>query len=58
MHSTGPAVTGAQAAGKDSQNNVGMVPPAAGAGRNLQRLLERGLGRRGGERVGSAHESV
>jgi len=34
------------------------VPPAAGAGRNLQRLLERGLGRRRGERVGSANESV
>jgi len=27
---------------KDSQNNVGIVPVAAGAGDNLQRLLARG----------------
>ena len=31
---------------------VGMVPSAAGAGSNLQRLLERGLGRRRGESNG------
>jgi hypothetical protein len=44
--------------GRIHRDNVGKVPPAAGAGRNLQRLLERGLGRRRGERVGSTNESV
>jgi hypothetical protein len=44
--------------GRIHRDNIGKVPPAAGAGRNLQRLLERGLGRRRGERVGSTHESV
>ncbi len=55
----GTAVTGAQARREGfTENNVGKVPLAVGAGRNLQRLLERGLGRRRGERVGSANESV
>jgi hypothetical protein len=31
--------------GRIHRDNVGKVPPAAGAGRNLQRLHERGLGR-------------
>jgi len=31
------------------RDNVGKVPPAAGAGSNLQRLHERGLGRSRGE---------
>ena len=44
--------------GRIGRDNVGKVPPAAGAGRNLQSLLERGLGRRRGERVGSTNESV
>src|ERR1019366_124588 len=44
--------------GRIHRDNVGKVPLAAGAGRNLQRLLERGLGRRRGERVGSTNESV
>ena len=35
--------------GRIHRDNVGKVPPAAGAGRNLQRLLERGLGRSRGE---------
>ena len=35
--------------GRIRRDNVGKVPPAAGAGSNLQRLLERGLGRRRGE---------
>ena len=35
--------------GRIHRDNVGKVPLAAGAGRNLQRLLERGLGRRRGE---------
>ena len=29
--------------GRIHRDNVGKVPPAAGAGRNLQRLLERGF---------------
>jgi len=37
---------------------VGKVPLAAGAGSNLQRLLERGLGRSRGERTGLTNESV
>ena len=44
--------------GRIHRDNVGKVLLAAGAGSNLQRLLERGLGRRRGERVGSTHESV
>ena len=44
--------------GRIHRDNVGKVPPAAGAGSNLQRLLARGLGRRRGERVGSTNESV
>ena len=35
--------------GRIHRDNVGKVPLAAGAGSNLQRLLERGLGRRRGE---------
>jgi hypothetical protein len=35
--------------GRIHRDNVGKVPPAAGAGSNLQRLHERGLGRSGGE---------
>jgi hypothetical protein len=35
--------------GRIHRDNVGKVPSAAGAGSNLQRLLERGLGRRKGE---------
>jgi hypothetical protein len=47
------AVIGAQATkGRIRRDNVGMVPPAAGAGSNLQRLLARGLGRRRGEPSG------
>jgi len=38
--------------GRIHRDNVGKVPPAAGAGSNLQRLLERGLGRRRGEPEG------
>ena len=44
--------------GRIHRDNVGKVPGTAGAGSNLQRLLERGLGRRRGERVGSTNESV
>ena len=36
--------------------SIGKVPPAAGAGRHLQGLLEPGLGRRRRERVGSTNE--
>src|ERR1700730_12256461 len=35
--------------GRIHRDNVGKVPPAAGAGSNRQRLPERGLGRRRGE---------
>jgi hypothetical protein len=35
--------------GRIHRDNVGKVPPAAGAGSNLQRLHERGLGRSRGE---------
>ena len=46
----GTAVAEAQAPREGfTEINVGKVPPAAGAGRNLQRLLERGSGRRRGE---------
>src|SRR5450756_2348407 len=38
--------------GRIHRDNVGKVPLAAGAGSNLQRLLERGLGRRRGEPSG------
>jgi len=38
--------------GRIRRDNVGKVPLAAGAGSNLQRLLERGLGRRRGETNG------
>jgi hypothetical protein len=35
--------------GRIHKDNVGKIPSAAGAGRNLQRLHERGLGRSRGE---------
>ena len=38
--------------GRIHRDNVGKVPWAAGAGSNLHRLLERGLGRRRGEPIG------
>jgi hypothetical protein len=38
----GPLGHGLRHLRKDSQNNVGKVPLAAGAGSNLQRLLKRG----------------
>jgi hypothetical protein len=38
--------------GRIHRDNVGRVPSAAGAGSNLQRLLNRGLGRRRGETNG------
>src|SRR5215470_2373428 len=38
--------------GRIHRDNVGKVPSTAGAGSNLRRLLERGLGRRIGESIG------
>ena len=38
--------------GRIRRDNVGKVPPAAGAGSNLQRLLARGISRRRGEPSG------
>ena len=59
MHSEGPPGHGLRHLRKDSQNNVGIVPVAAGAGSNLHRLLERGLQAEGEERhTGLANESV
>jgi hypothetical protein len=49
----GTAVAGAQAPREGfAEITSGWFPPAAGAGSNLQRLLERGLGRRRGESNG------
>jgi hypothetical protein len=42
MHSVGPPGHGTRHLRKDSQNNVGKIPLAAGAGSNLRRLHERG----------------
>ncbi|PYX78027.1 MAG: hypothetical protein DMG70_33095 [Acidobacteria bacterium] len=39
--------------GRIHRDNVGKVPSVAGAGSNLHKLLERGLGRRRGEPNGT-----
>ena len=46
MHSVEPPGQGLRHLGKESQNNVGKVPSAAGASSNLQRLLETRLNNR------------
>jgi len=44
--------------GRIHRDNVGKILLAAGAGSNLQRLLERGFGRRRGKPAGLTNESV
>ena len=59
MHSVNPPGYGLKHHRKDSQNNVGIVLVAAGAGDNLQRLLARGTEAEGREsHMGLANESV
>jgi hypothetical protein len=42
MHSVGPPGQGLRHLGKESQNNVGKILLAAGAGSNLRRLFKGG----------------
>jgi hypothetical protein len=54
-----PPGYGVQHPRKDSQNNVGKLPWAAGTGYNLQGLSERGPKAEGGESpMGAANEPV
>jgi hypothetical protein len=52
MHPVGPPWYGTRHPRKDSQDNIGKVPLAAGADCNLHRLLERSYGWSRGEPEG------